>query len=338
MTPPAGTPLLTVGLMTHASAGDTQRRWFEALVADLKAQSFTDWELIVNVNGGTPARAEELTRWTEGLPLRAIYCQRTPQPALDNQRGLFQMSRGRYFAWVADHDRYPPTSLATLVAHLDAHPGTALAYGRSVLIGPDDVPLSAYDDALDTRGLAPPQRGIATMHRLSSCNQFYGMWRAEALAKMDLHHQTRGHDHSWIFQAALLGDVVQVPEVAFLRRKNRPDAPIDEDEARIAALSFRADEEVVRRIPWCHLTWIHLAQAERLLPPADAPLVQTAVLEHFFSRYAQRLVNEIRAFAAFTNQVDRGQVSLSPRLVPQFHHALGIVRLLAQAVQLDVRL
>lgn len=335
MSTPARAPLVTLGLMTLDTSSAVERRWLELLFDDLRRQTFTDWELIINVNAGSERRRQELAELAQGLPLRAIFLQRASQLALENQRSLFQMSRGRYFAWLADHDRYPAVALERLVGALEQQPGTTLAYGRTQLIGPADEPLSIFtDDHLDTRGLTLAQRAVKTATSLSHCNHFYGLWRAEALEKLDFLVYSRGHDHLWILQAALLGDVVQLPEVLFLRRKNR-ELPFAEAEARLVFHGFRAEHEMLKKIPWCHLAWMHLLQLERLLPPEDRRPAQVSVLEHFFTRFGPLMVAEIHGFQRFAAQVQDGTVELPLPLVPQFHHAGAIVNTLAGAAQIE---
>ena len=328
------TPLVTIGMTTGPAGGPAEQRWMELLVEDLRRQTLRDWELIVNVNGGTDERVEEIRRAMHGLPLRAIFRQRVPQTAPHNQRHLFQMSRGRYFAWVADHDRYPATCFEKLAAAMESEPGTAIAYGRTQLIGPQDEVLSVYDDALDTRGLTPANRGIKLVQTLRSCNQYYGLWRAEILEKMDLYLHARGTDHLWLLQAALLGDIVQLPEILFLRRKNR-ELPFAAAEARIVDVSFHPWQEILRRAPWCHLVWGHLAQVNRLLPMEDRHRVQMAILEHCFTQFRQVLIPEIENFGQFEAEVEGGRRELPIQLMPEYYQTRAMVTFLARAAGID---
>lgn len=270
----------------------------------------------------------------QGLPLRAIFRQRVPQTAPNNMRHLFQMSRGRYFAWVADHDRYPASCFEKLVSMLESQPGTAIAYGRTQLIGPQDEVLSVYDDALDTRGLTPAERGVKLVQTLCSCNQYYGVWRSEILEKMDLFLHARGTDHLWLLQAALLGDIVQLPEILFLRRKNR-ELPFAASEARIVDISIHPGQEVLRRAPWCHLLWGHLAQVGRLLSVEDQHRVQMAILEHYFTRFRAVLVQEIRTFGQFEAEVELGRQELPIQLMPEYYQTRAMVTFLARAAGID---
>ena len=330
----SGTPLVTLGMTTGVSGGPAEQRWMELLVDDLRRQTLRDWELIVNVNGGTDDRVEEIGRALQGLPLRAIFRQRVPQPAPHNQRHIFQMSRGRYFAWVADHDRYPATCFEKLAAVLESEPGTAIAYGRTQLIGPEDEVLSVYDDALDTRGLSPADRGIKLVQTLRSCNQYYGLWRAETLEKMDLFLHARGTDHLWLLQAALLGDIVQLPEILFMRRKNR-ELPLAAAEARIVDVSFHPGQEILRRAPWCHLVWGHLAQVGRLLVVEDRHRAQMAILEHCFAQFRQALAQEIKSFGQFESEVEDGRRELPIQLMPEYYQTRAMVTFLARAAGVD---
>jgi glycosyltransferase involved in cell wall biosynthesis len=42
----------------------------------------------------------------------------------------FREARGRYVTWISDDNRYHPNALATMVAHLDAHPETGFVYAN----------------------------------------------------------------------------------------------------------------------------------------------------------------------------------------------------------------
>ncbi len=96
-------------------------------VASVRAQSVTDWELIVVDDGSTDSSAKVLRALAaEDVRIRAV-SQLNAGAAVARNRGLEHV-RGRYTAFLDADDTWHPDFLAEMVGALESHTDAGLAY------------------------------------------------------------------------------------------------------------------------------------------------------------------------------------------------------------------
>ena len=127
-----------------------------------------------------------------------------------------------YFAWVSDHDRWHPRWLAEMVRALDSNPAAVLAYPMTQRIDPDGTPVEKDLRVFQTAGLT----NVADRWRefclrgVGSGDMVYGLTRVPALRAAGIFREVMNPDRLLIAELTLQGQIQQVPEVLWVRRRS----------------------------------------------------------------------------------------------------------------------
>ena len=148
---------------------------------------------------------------------------------LENTREAQRLARelypgARYFAFGSDHDVWHPSWLAQLVAALEAHEDAVLAYPHVQRIDENGEVVSRRRiKSFDTVGLVSPRaRFTATLNQTGGGDMIYGLFRADELGEIGSYRPLLRPDPLLLAELALRGEFVQVPEVLWSRRFERP--------------------------------------------------------------------------------------------------------------------
>jgi glycosyltransferase involved in cell wall biosynthesis len=142
---------------------------------------------------------------------------------IGNKRNCFALARelfpdAPYFAWGSDHDLWRTDWLATLIAALDGSPNAVLSYPQSIRIDEHGA-LIRRPWEFATAGLTEPRRRLrATCEGVVSGSMVYGLYRADALARVGVMRDVLEPDRLLLLELSLLGEFVQTPEVLWERR------------------------------------------------------------------------------------------------------------------------
>jgi glycosyltransferase involved in cell wall biosynthesis len=106
-------------------------------IASVLAQEWSDWELTVRDDGGTP----ENRAVVEGFGDRRIthHANAVRLGVGANKLAGWRAAQGEYFANLDDDDCWEPNFLSTLVPPLEADPTLAIAFGSQTIIDEDGV-------------------------------------------------------------------------------------------------------------------------------------------------------------------------------------------------------
>ena len=190
-------------------------------LADWRAQTFADFELVVCDNASTDATADLLADAARDDARIVVHRNPANVGALANANLAFARSRGPRYVLSAYDDRHAPSFLARLAEALDADPGAVVAYGRKTLVGPDDAPFAWLPDArvyADADGATYPydsrlerdlpadrlDRFRAVLRANDINATMHGLFRRDALERCG-HHYVHGSDRLVVAHAALLG-------------------------------------------------------------------------------------------------------------------------------------
>jgi glycosyltransferase involved in cell wall biosynthesis len=127
-------PVVSVVLAAH-----NQARWLGEAIEGVRAQTFTDWELVVIDDGSTDDTADVLARFTTDPRVRCLRQPRAERAAARN-RGIAETS-GELVAFLDGDDVWRPTKLAAQVAALHASPEAGLCYTTARFIDVAGRPL-----------------------------------------------------------------------------------------------------------------------------------------------------------------------------------------------------
>lgn len=206
-------PRLSIGLPVFNGA-----KTLEPTIQGLLEQSFGDFELIIADNASTDD-TERIARGFAAADPRVRYHRNPANVGLAaNFNSVFALARGELFKWATADDVCLPEYLAACVAVLDAHPDVVLAYGKAQFIDAEGRTLPITDP-----GWHLPQESSADRFRqvLASghwVNSLVGVIRTSALAQTRLLPNYPGGDYALLGELSLLGKLVEVPEVLYLRR------------------------------------------------------------------------------------------------------------------------
>jgi glycosyltransferase involved in cell wall biosynthesis len=191
-------------------------------IASVLAQTFTDFELILQDNASTDRTAELCAAFAARDP-RVRYLRNASNLGLaPNYNLAFENARGQYFKWMAHDDYLEPTYLAETVRVLDQRPEAVLCNTVVRYIRGDGSNIGLYDSGLAHADVGSPVARFAAMVLPShSCVDFFGLARREAMKQSLLHGSYHSADRAFLAQMALRGRLVQLAEPLTVMREHR---------------------------------------------------------------------------------------------------------------------
>jgi glycosyltransferase involved in cell wall biosynthesis len=211
-----GAPRVSIGLPVFNG-----ERYLARAIDSILGQDFRDLELVICDNASNDRTAGICAAYARRDP-RVRY-HRNPRNlgAGPNYDRCFGLARGTYFKWAAHDDRLAPDYLSRAVAALDAAPEAVLCTTGVAEIGPGDEVRRVYRNAFPGIDAPSPARRLgALIHTRHECEDFFGLFRREALLGSSLHGTHSGSDRVLLAEMALRGPWVSVPEPLFLHREH----------------------------------------------------------------------------------------------------------------------
>ena len=169
------TPLVSIVLPTFNGS-----RYLAGAVAAIRAQTFTDWELILIDDcstDSTPALIAELAAADPRIrPFRNATNQRLPRSLNIG----FGHARGELLTWTSDDNEHRPEALTALVMFLRGHPEVDLVYADAMDMDDDGRDLGPWR--------APEPHELAWINSVNACF----LYRRAVQAKLG------GYDPAWV--------------------------------------------------------------------------------------------------------------------------------------------
>ena len=209
-------PSVSIGLPVHNG-----ERYLDATIRSILGQTFGDLELIVCDNASSDATSAICLHHAAHDPRLIYHRQSRNLGAGPNYDDCFRRARGRYFKWAAHDDLLAPTYLARTVAALEAKPDAVLCTTGITEIGAEGEVLRRYANLLPGISAAhPAHRLAAVIHTRHECEDFFGLFRRQALIGTGLHGTYSGSDRVLLAEMAMRGPWVCVAEPLFLHREH----------------------------------------------------------------------------------------------------------------------
>jgi hypothetical protein len=122
------------------------------------------------------------------------------------------------FRWQASDDLVHPEYTARCIAALDPDPLVVLAYCRTMFIDAQGAELGPYEDRLHAVDDSPRKRFHQVYQNLVKVNALYGVMRRATLLRTQLMPSYERGDMAFLYELALYGKFVEIPDRLFLRR------------------------------------------------------------------------------------------------------------------------
>lgn len=203
----------------------------EEAIKSILEQDYADFRLIVTDNASTDG-TEDIVRALAKSDDRVNYVRNRQNLGASRNYNLgFELSEGEYLKWCAHDDLLSSNYLRDCVAALDADPGLAIAFGRSISVDTKGrrLPTGGWDtpDIDDTDAADRFERIIDLFGRM--CFPIFGVMRRSALAKTDLHPSYYGSDQALLAELALRGRWKRVEEAILWNRDHEQRSLAIED-------------------------------------------------------------------------------------------------------------
>ncbi len=125
-------PVVTVVVAAYNSA-----RYIRDTLDSLKAQTFTDYEVIV-VNDGSDDR-EELERILASHPLPVIYISQENKGVSAARNAAIRVARGEFYAQLDADDQWTPDYLQVQLGILKSNPDVDLVYPNATIVSEGSI-------------------------------------------------------------------------------------------------------------------------------------------------------------------------------------------------------
>lgn len=211
---------MSIGIPVHNG-----ERFLRESVDSVLAQDVDDFEVILCDNGSTDATPRICAEYVELDPRVRYHRSERNAGAAANFNQAFRLARGRFFRWNTHDDLVAPEHLRRCLEAFETGPPTmVLAYPKTLLIDESGEVIGPYEDRASCLSPHPHERLAQLLRHLHLCNPIAGLMRTEALASTGLVGSFRASDKVLLYELALRGEIVEVPERLFLRRR---DASLD---------------------------------------------------------------------------------------------------------------
>ncbi|CAG9274072.1 glycosyltransferase [Paraburkholderia unamae] len=167
-------------------------------LASACAQNYADIEILV----GDDTPDASLREIVEGVnDPRIRYFHHGFQDGLRNQEELWARAAGKYVKWLYDDDLLMATSVATLVAALESHPESAMAFHQRVVIDADDKVIDVPAALLQPGATALLDRAFLVENMVVSANNFVGEPSNVMLVRerVDVRAMMKYREHAFIY-------------------------------------------------------------------------------------------------------------------------------------------
>jgi len=216
-------PRVSIGLPVRDG-----ERYLRTALDSIRAQTFTDFELIIADNASTDETGTICRGIAERDPRVRYHRHSTNIGVFRNYDYVFELSTAPFFKWASCNDICLDGFLEKCLAVLRHRPEVVLAYPKAILIfapSGEEPYAEEYDDNLNLEQERPSDRFREYLNREKINNVMNGVIRASALRETALNRLLPGSDISMVAELALRGKFVEIPDRLFVRRLT-PDTTI----------------------------------------------------------------------------------------------------------------
>lgn len=209
-------PLVSVGLPVFN--GEV---FLDRAIRSILNQSFQDLELVICDNASTDSTQRICEEFASRDPRVRYYRNPKNLGAGPNYDLCFHRSRGKYFKWMAHDDMLALDYLELSVKALERDPDAVLCTVGIQEIGPNDEWIRSYANTFpDADARSAAKRFGCLIHTRHQCEDFFSLYRRQALVGSGLHDSYSGSDRVLLAEMALRGPWAKVSAPLFLHREH----------------------------------------------------------------------------------------------------------------------
>jgi glycosyltransferase involved in cell wall biosynthesis len=262
------TPLVSVGIPVYNG-----ERYLAGALDAMLAQDLEDFELIISDNDSDDGTAE-IARDYAARDRRIRYYRNERNLGLvRNFNRLFELSTGRYFKWTAHDDWHPVQTLRLCTDALERDPSAVLCATGVAIMDDDGEVFAEWHPSADLQSPEPHLRVHRLLWSMGETHPLFAVMRADALRRTrfapDLYRGFLGADRVLLVELALMGPIVQVPELLHYYRqaRMRPGAHVRTDRTPPSVILDPANKGKLPSRTWrlC-LEHLRLVAGARLTP------------------------------------------------------------------------
>lgn len=212
-------PRVSIGMPVYNS-----ERWLEQTLRTLRAQTLTDFELIISDNASTDATRAICTGHASQDRRIRYYRNARNIGSSRNYMKVLALARADYFKWASSHDLCDLRFLEHCVTALEAQPDAALAYPKTMVFSDSPGDAMPYDADICAMQDSAAARFTHVMCHMKMNTAMNGVFRTRVLRRAHAMGCFYGADRAMMAEIALLGKFVLVPERLFFYRKSEETA------------------------------------------------------------------------------------------------------------------
>ncbi len=206
-------PLVSIGFPVYNG-----ERLLRRAMDSVLAQDFEDFEVVICDNASTDRTAAICREYAQRDARVRYFRNETNIGASPNHNRVFELSRGKYFAWMAHDVEQLPGMLSRCVREMNLNsPPVVLAYPRCEQIDESGRPIDDYTPTIAIHDPRPHRRMGEVIRQISYVTQHYGLFLSDALRRTRLNGSYPSSDYVLTAEMAMLGELREIPEVLVRR-------------------------------------------------------------------------------------------------------------------------
>jgi glycosyltransferase involved in cell wall biosynthesis len=200
-------------------------KYLERALNCLLNQDCEDFELIVSDNASTDATESICLECAAKDSRIQYYRNGTNIGASPNYNRVFQLARGEFFKWASHDDECDPSLVRRCLEVFEqAAESTVLVFSRAEIIDETGRVMFESPDRISSSSARPFKRLARVLWSSKYGHSLWGLIRSDALRQTRLMGSVEA-DHVLLGELALLGEVIEIPEVLY-RQRRHPDCAI----------------------------------------------------------------------------------------------------------------
>lgn len=294
-------PTVCVGLAVY-NGGTLLSQAIESILS----QDFENIQLIISDNCSTD-NTEEVCLKYQTMDKRIKYHRLEENLGGGiNFKNVLGLSIAPYFMWASHDDLRERSFISKCLEKIESDPSIALVYPRTKVLDVNSRFLGIANDHINADQDNPIERFRHLIWEIGMCNMFYGLYRTNTLKKVRAWDKTLFGDNLILAEIALLlGKIVQIDDVLFVRRLTRNYNYRSHDE-RYEQLILEAEPKMFSdgiTLPHCRFTYANLELVNYSeIRESEKNFLMNDVLKCFKTRFGTKMEYEInRAIELINN-------------------------------------